>query len=308
MRRREKIAIVLSGILLGAGAVLAPAAAADDQEPTVMAEYTIGQFNMAGGHKEHGKKGNEAPDALIRSVEDRKPAFMTVQEACQDWNARLEEKLPDYVVVFQPILGGSGEPSRCYHGGTLFGNALLARKDLGFDKSGVADYDLQSPQVREPREHRKMLCLKSEPQKTVACSAHLSVGNDSASLAARRGEAARAAGIIAGNYADYKRFLGGDLNDDPLSGVADNFYHPGYGRGAHGDFKEADSPCGNQIKRGYVVWSLPPVWFWCRSGEDTHSQGKLDFLFTPPTVHVTWSDATHAKHSDHSLLWAGVEI
>ncbi|MFF9900153.1 endonuclease/exonuclease/phosphatase family protein [Streptomyces longispororuber] len=306
MRRiRKKAVLVLSGILLGTGAALGPPASAGEAEPRVRADYTIGQFNMAGGHKEHGPKGNEAPDALVRSVQDRQPVFVALQEACRDWNDRLVERLaPAYDIVFDPVTLGDGRTATCWPPHTAeFGNALLFRKDFGFDTATKVAHALQSPAGYEQRE---MVCVRAESRKVVACSTHLTVGDDSKSLNARRHEASVARQILATTYAGYTKFLGGDLNDDPLSGALDNFYDPGYQRGARGEFKEVDSPCGNEIKVGHLIPSLPPTWIWCRSGESTHGAGKLDYLLVPPSTHVDWADATHATHSDHDPLWAGV--
>src|SRR4051794_6718095 len=110
---RRRTAIVLGAALLAVGVAWSPNAAAagtgGPAEPDAAAEYTIGQFNMAGGNAEHGPKGNEAPDALVRSVNDRLPAFMTLEETCRDWNDRLQSQLPDYTVAFHPVTGGGGE-------------------------------------------------------------------------------------------------------------------------------------------------------------------------------------------------------
>ncbi|MEU4806948.1 endonuclease/exonuclease/phosphatase family protein [Actinosynnema sp. NPDC023587] len=236
----------------------------------------------------------------MRSVEDRRPAFVTIQEACRDWNDRLENRLPGYSVAFHPVRGGDGTTARCKHPSD-FGNAVLVRDDLGFDVSRAVPHDLGSPDGYEKRE---VLCVRSESRRIVVCSTYLTVGNDDEPLRVRRQEAAKVKGILA-DYAGDTRFLGGDFNDDPLSAVADNFYHPNYEYGAHGEFKEADSPCGNEVKRGFRVWV---AWIPCRSGESTHDQGKIDLLFVPPAVHLDRADATHATHSDHDPLWAGVQF
>ncbi|QKV96459.1 endonuclease/exonuclease/phosphatase family protein [Streptomyces sp. NA02950] len=304
MAMRTHLALALGALLLGAGAAAGPPAAATEPAAPVAADETIGQFNMAGGNDEHGPKGDEVPDALVRSVEDRRPAFMTLEESCRDWTDRLRSRLPGYTVVFHAVTAGDGKPAQCKHPSD-FGNAVLFRNDLGFDANTAVAHPLESPAGYEQRE---MLCVRSEARKTAVCGTHLTVGSDGPHLRARRHEASVAARILATDYAGYHRFLGGDLNDDPLSGATDNFYHPGYARGAHGEFKEADSPCGNEIKRGYWIWSIPPRWVSCRSGESTHSQGKIDYLFTPPSVRVSWADATHASHSDHDPLWAGVAL
>ncbi|WP_159052059.1 endonuclease/exonuclease/phosphatase family protein [Streptomyces niveiscabiei] len=302
MRFPKRAALALAGILIGTG--WAPGASAAEPAPAALTEHTIGQFNMAGGHAEYGPKGDEVPDALVRSVDDRRPAFMTLSEACRDWNARLESQLPDYTVVFHPVTNGSGQIAQCKHPSD-FGNAVLFRDDLGFDAATAVPHGLESPVGYEQRE---MLCVRSDSRRLAVCSAHLTVGDDRPHLDARRHEAAVAARILATEYAGYTRFLGGDLNDDPLSGATDNFYHPDYRRDAHGQFKEIDSPCGNEMKAGFWIRSLPPVWIWCRSGESTHSQGKIDYLFVEPSLRVAWADATHATYSDHDPLWAGIEF
>ena len=266
-------------------------------------EYAIGTFNMAGGNDEHGGKGDEAPDALVRSVRDRSPAFVTVQEGCEDWSDRLRRQLPDYTVRFDEVLARAPEPGRppqvaqCRHP-SKFGNAILYRNDFGIDGDPVG-HGLGSPATFEQRE---MLCVPSHARKIVVCSAHLTNGDDSDRLEARRAEARVAAGILATTYAGYTTFLAGDLNDDPLSAATDDFYHPYYRRGAHGGFKEVDSPCGNDMRE------FGPFGLYCRSGEPTHGIDKIDYLFVTPTVYVRWADATFALHSDHDPLWAGVSL
>lgn len=116
-----------------------------------------------------------------------------------------------------------------------------------------------------------------------------------------RHEAGEARTAIAASYRGYTAFVGGDFNDDPLSAVADNFYHPDYRRGARGGFKEVDSPCGKTMAMRHSI-------LYCRSGEKTIGSGKIDYLFVRPSVHVNWADVTNAKHSDHRILWAGVAV
>lgn len=280
-------------------------------------DYIIGQFNIAGGNNEYGKHGMEAPDALVTSVQTRgsKLAFVTLQEGCRDWMERLREKLPDYEVAYDAINGGNDDhPVRCYHevdnpkGDQV--NAILYRKDFGIDTAPVA-YDLGTPRDKE---HREMLCVASQARKIVICSAHLSSGD----LGDRRNEAARAADILRTTYAGYTRMVGGDMNDDPLSAVSDNFYAPGYEHGAHGEFKEVDTPCGNDVKEGYDSWIWDPISGFpmpyhtvCRSGETTHkglTGQKIDYLFVPLNVTVHSADATSSKYSDHIPLWADITV
>ncbi|WP_203991777.1 endonuclease/exonuclease/phosphatase family protein [Sphaerisporangium rufum] len=269
----------------------------------------VGTFNMAGGHGTYGALGDQAPDALVTSVQERGPAFVTLQETCRDWTERLDARLPGYSVRFDPVQTGGGATARCRHASD-FGNAVLYRDDLGIDAATA--HPLESPAGYEQRE---MLCVRSTAASLAICSAHLTNGDDQPQLDARRHEASVAAGILAGQYAGYTVFLGGDLNDDPMSGMADNFYDSGYGRGARGRFKEVDSPCGNTITERTGSW---PLYTYCRDGEATFDDWvteegsptgqKFDFIFVTRALQVDWGDATTAPYSDHDPLWASVRF
>ncbi len=278
-------AALAMGILAIPVATAAPAYAASN--------YTIGQFNMAGGHKEYGKLGDEAPDALVQSVNDRKPAWLTLQESCADWNNRLKSKLPEYEIAFNAVKKREGgSTAQCKHA-AAFGNSILFRKDFGFEPVERKKWhDLQSPSDKEQRE---MLCMKAPAKKVAVCTIHLTHDNDKA----RRHEAATAQKILARQeYAGYRVFLGGDLNDDPQSKVANNFYDRDYGFGAHGRYKEVDSPCGNK----------PGGRPGCRWGHPTRGGSKIDYIFVSPSVKVVRAEVGNAKHSDHRLLWSDVSF
>lgn len=310
IRRNTGVLAVVVGVVMG----VTVASAGSAQAAT---DYEVGTFNMAGGHKEHGPKGYEAPDALVRSVESREPAFIALQEACRDWTDRLDSELSAYTVKFDPVLSskktekpGSGLTEKCGHPSD-FGNAILYRDDFGIDSENPQGHDLESPADEEQRE---MLCVQSKAKKVVVCSIHLTGGEGGDDVGARRAEAGKAKSILAKEYAGYTQFVGGDLNDEPLSAVTDNFYHRDYGSGADGELKEVDSPCQNDMKP-----SLSAGLFSCRSGETTSDDWpfgedrpaggrKIDFIFVSPSVKVRWGDTTTAKHSDHDPLWAGVNV
>jgi endonuclease/exonuclease/phosphatase family metal-dependent hydrolase len=269
-------------------------------------DYTIGQFNMAGGNQDEtgNLSGTEAPDALLASIRDRQPVFMTIQEGCRDWSEYIDAQLSDYKVRFEPVIGGDGSIAQCKHNPKSdFGNAIIYRSDLDID--GSVFFHLGSPPGKEQRE---MLCVTSTTRRIAICSIHTT----SDDVQARRDEAAVARGLLATEFPGYTRFVGGDLNDDPMSGVTDNFYDTGYGHGAHGEFKEVDSPCGNNIAESEILSFNPPIVIQCRDGESTHgnffTREKLDYLFVPPSVFVRAADATFATHSDHDPLWAWVTV
>jgi len=299
----DRLAVLIAATLVVASVAVPSVAHAAVQ-------FQVGTFNMAGGHDEHGPKGEEAPEALVGSVNDRNPAFIALQEACRDWSTYLDDRLPNYTVKFDPVVKDrDGLVAQCEHPSD-FGNAVLYRNDLGPDLAQAEGHSLDSPVGTEQRE---MLCVRFEANNFTACSAHLTSGDSDEEIAARRTEAFEAREILATTYADSTRFLGGDLNAPPVSDVTDVFYHTDYGFGATGGYKEVNSPCGNDIDDGFPVGGPP-----CRSGETTHddwifeegspSAQKIDFIFVTPSVSIESADATSAIHSDHDPLWADVSF
>lgn len=279
-------AALAMGILAIPVATAAPAYAASN--------YTIGQFNMAGDHGKYGKLRDEAPDALVQSVIDRKPAWLTLQESCDDWNKRLKAKLPEYEIAFHAVKDYKDGPAgQCKHDATAFGNSILFRRDFGFESvERQKSHELGSPSGKEQRE---MLCMKAPAKKVAVCTIHLTHDDDEA----RGKEAGEAKRILASQeYAGYRVFLGGDLNDDPRSAMANNFYHRDYGSGAHGRYKEVGSPCGNK----------PSGQPGCRWGHPTRGGSKIDYIFVSPSVNVVRAEVGKATHSDHRLLWSDVSF
>jgi len=313
IRRRAGALAVVGGMVMGA--TLASAGSAQ-----AVTDYQIGTFNMAGGHDTHGPKGNEAPDALVESVKSRKPGFVVLQEACRDWTDRLGNELRDYeyTVTFDPVQKSRSGPestsepgptAKCKHPSD-FGNAILYRNNFGIDAVDPGRL-LTTRQEDQREEQREMLCVRAEAKKIVVCSLHLSQADK---VDARRTEAREAKHILAKKYAGYTQFVGGDLNDGPSSAATDNFYHRDYGYGAHGELKEVDSPCGNDMKPRADSFPIA-----CRRGETTSDDWpfgedrptggkKIDYIFVSPSVKVRWGDATTAIHSDHDPLWAGVNF
>jgi endonuclease/exonuclease/phosphatase family metal-dependent hydrolase len=310
--KRAACGVATVALALGAQAMAAPSPA----QAATTVDITIGQFNMAGGNKDYGWRGNEVPDALIRSIEGRSPklAFVTINEGCEDWLRYLDGKLADYSVAFNAVRTGSGEVARCRatpegeddytpRHESDFGNAVIYRDDLGID--GADDHDLGTPEG----EKREMFCVKSTAKRIVICSVHLTSDNSDH----RKREGAEAKRILATTYAGYTKFVGGDLNAKPLEEELNNFYHTGYGFDAAGEFKEVDSPCRNTISETLLEY---PLYGPCRDGEPTHVSfdlggiitlyKKIDYIFVSPSVFVRSADATSSTYSDHDPLFADV--
>ncbi|MFE5858487.1 endonuclease/exonuclease/phosphatase family protein [Streptomyces sp. NPDC056500] len=338
MKSHTRMVLVVAAVLLATDTVNSTAAVA---EPPAAVEYQIGTFNMAGGNKHHGSKGPEAPEALVRSIQERGPAFVAVQEGCADWSDHLRARLGgtdgsrEHAVFFNPVkrgisgpdgrLGDPGVPDEALADATCdkkpvaFGNGVIVRTDVFGPAQDLRaeEHPLTSAVMRQAvteggekagryatKERREMFCVRSEARRMAACSVHLT--HDDRDL--RIAEASTAQGILRDAYAGYTTLLGGDFNDDPLSATADQFYAPGYERGAQGEFKEVDSPCGNEVKRGFTTQELWWPYTYCRSGEATLNGDKIDALYVPLSVEVKWADATSAQHSDHVPLWAGVML
>jgi endonuclease/exonuclease/phosphatase family metal-dependent hydrolase len=308
----RRVIAPLAGVVAAAGLVAAGVLIAGPDPGSRPAEsgsgaYVMGQFNMAGGTTEYGGKANAPPDALAEDVKDRKPAFVTMQETCRDWDERLEDRLPGYTVLFSPVRNlakNPGTPARCAHP-TDFGNTIVFRDGLGFDKK---DADVHQLGSTSGDEHREMVCVRSKPRKLVVCSAHLTPG-EGEFLASRKREVAKVQRVLASRYADYTVLLGGDINDVPLSGVLDRLYNRDYKHGARGALKEAASPCGNAMKPERRAAELPRSRYTqCRSGEQTHSKGKIDYIFVSPSVRVESGSVSYSEQSDHKQLWARVDL
>lgn len=273
----------------------APPGPAPIQAGPAATTYRLGTFNMAGGNPKYGTAGDEAADDFVRTVKERRPAFVSIQEGCQDWTERLDSRLPGYTAVFDPVVPEVGTPAKCWHD-SAFGNALLYRDDLGFTPEAGGGHDLGSPAGREQRE---MLCVRSQARRLAVCSIHMSSGSAPELQEARRMEAAEAKRLLATTYRGYQKFLMGDINTTPDAAPTDSFYHRDYGDGAAGEFKEADSPCGNHMNN----WTVP-----CRAGEATFGLKKIDYLFVPPSATVNWSETEHSDYSDHDSLWAEIVL
>ena len=124
-----------------------------------------------------------------------------------------------------------------------------------------------------------MLCVVSDTVRRVVCSAHLTRGrssnnnkNEPDRPAARAHEASVIKEDLRYWYSGYTVFLGVDANALPTEAPLNQLYHSSYGGGAGGSWKEATSPCDDQMAPN------------CRSGPATHSDGKIDYLFVTPSA------------------------
>jgi endonuclease/exonuclease/phosphatase family metal-dependent hydrolase len=295
--------VVVGGVGVGAGVLVAQGA----DEPEPHGTYVVGQFNMAGGTTEHGAEPTAPADAFAEDVRDRKPVFVAMQETCRDWDERLEKRLPGYTVVFSPVRNlarNPGSPARCHHP-TDFGNTLLVKDGMGFETRKPDVHQLGST---DGDEYREMACVRSAERRLVFCAAHLTPGEGKL-LTSRQREVATVARVLRTKYDGDTVVLGGDINDLPSSGVLGRLYHRDYGQGARGALKDASGPCGDAVKPEKRASQLPRSRYVpCRSGEPTHSKGKLDYLFVSSSVRVVSNEQAYSAHSDHKQVWARIRV
>ena len=269
---------------------------------------TVGQFNMYGNKGHHGDPGLDDEDgivpAIVRSVDDRNPTFMSLNEACQSQTDALEQQLGGhYKVYFAPITRYDGDGNvggvTC-DDGSAYGNAVLYRTDFADDIRGTP-YNLDTPQYDEDgNERRGAACVSSASKGTTFCAVHLTAEGGDEGDDARDTETRNLRDSLDRDYPGNTILMGGDFNATPGSDPMNNIYEPRYGGDAEGRFKEVDSTGG----------SLGG----CRSGGNTHGGiggrhvfgKKIDYIFTTPDVEIHDAQATHSPVSDHSPLWSDV--
>lgn len=262
----------------------------------------IGTFNMY-GNKGHGGETDPIVPAIVRSVNDRQPTFLALNEVCQSQATALDEQLDGYRVYFAPIERVDDQGQRggvTCRNGSPYGNAVLYREDFA-DDIQVHDYDLGTPDREGAHEKRGTACVSSASKGTTFCSVHLTSEGGEEGDEARKAETGNLRDILARDHRGQTILVGGDFNAPPDSDALDNMYDERYGGGANGDFKEVDSTSGS---------------YSCRGGEKTHGEvrvgpftfggDKIDYIFTTNDVEIHDTDATHSDDSDHDPLWSDV--
>ncbi|MGH3389155.1 MAG: endonuclease/exonuclease/phosphatase family protein [Actinomadura sp.] len=263
----------------------------------------IGTFNMY-GNVGHGGVEEPIVSAIERSVDERDPTFLALNEVCENQAQALDARLDGYRVYFAPIDQINGEGGRevqTCDNDAAYGNAVLYREDFADDMQG-RPHDLGTPDREGSHEKRGMACVSSASQGTVFCAAHLTSEGGDDGDEARAAEGRNISDILARDYAGQTVLLGGDFNASPGSDSLDGIYDPRYGGGAHGDLKEADSTGGFLGN--------------CRTGEKTHGESgfgpfnfggsKIDYIFTSTDVEIHDTDATQSADSDHDPVWSDV--
>lgn len=296
-----------AGLATCAAGVVAPRPTPSPSPPIVRTQaYTVGTFNMAGGHTNYGDRPATAL-ALAKSITDRGADMVFLQEACKGMTDRLQNDLSarGWKVVFLPT-GEAGQqcvqprrpngpPSDDVPGqrdkGSRFGIGIVYRATR-FTLRGRWAYDLPSAGF----EQRKMVCLDiTAPRSIFACSTHFTAGDGKDRDKNRLQQAltvnSKLAPAISGGRTV---FLGADLNTTPNQDALDPLLNPLYRDGARGPFVEVDSGPSQEV-RGYDR----------DAGDPTYGSRKIDYIFARG-VTVARADTGWSDFSDHRLLWAKV--
>jgi endonuclease/exonuclease/phosphatase family metal-dependent hydrolase len=238
----------------------------------------VGTFNIAGNTRNHGS--TEIADDVVRSMLDRRPMVMMLQESCYAQFHHTRARLASlYSGAFFKV------PDRkCDGGAGSFGNVLLWRRDA-LAVNHTKQYHLNSAPGLEKRQ---MGCAKSDRPPLVACTLHLSQHDQKSS---KDREMAVVAKTARGWATKYPVIVGGDFNSTPDEPQLDSMYLPDYGRGASGIFREIDN-------------------LGSRTGEPTHEEGKYDYIFFTRNLRWHWGDATFSRkdRSDHKPLWGALTM
>jgi endonuclease/exonuclease/phosphatase family metal-dependent hydrolase len=254
-------------------AILAAALVACSAAPAAAADQ-VGTFNMAGQAKNKGKTA--VAEDVMRSMLDRRPLVMTLQEVCYTQFHHLRAKLNSlYAGAFFKV-----PARRCKEGNASFGNAVFWRR-----ASLKVNYVKQYPLGSSPGlEQRQMGCVKSDQPRFVACSVHLTNPKDQATRQSQHREMAKVAETVNGWASKYPVVVSGDFNARPGELLMSALYQGVYGGGAAGLFREVSSPTA-------------------RRGEPSHDKGKLDYIFASPGLNPRGGDATKSLRSDHRPVW-----
>ncbi|MBK1787572.1 endonuclease/exonuclease/phosphatase family protein [Prauserella cavernicola] len=257
--------------LMAATTLLAPATAEAATERTYL------QFNMAGKKLNNGDPA--VADAVAKSVKDRMPSVVTLNEVCKTQYDELEAELEKS--GYHATFGPTGPKCK----GKGFGNAI-------FVHNSVKEYqNYKLPRTEEETETRKMLCVKATAHKSMACVTHLSQGR-------YKEERARQVGFIATKVGEFEKkgyrvIVGGDFNTEPRAGVIDPMYARCHSPKGSGLFYEADSErCGRRTGAATV------------DGGGTGGEGKIDYLFFSKGYSKLSAQVVPVSVSDHHLLWA----
>jgi endonuclease/exonuclease/phosphatase family metal-dependent hydrolase len=248
-------------------------ALAADARPTAT-PLTLLQLNMCGNACTSG--GLDVVDELVRTVAERRPFAVTLNEVCENQFGQLRADLAGYHGQFDP----TGPKCR---NGERYGNAAFLRTA---ELTVVGSWQLPALIFEEDR---RLLCVAGPPLgpgPVIVCVTHLSV--DRSNLP---GQIDAVATVLSGLTGPL--VLAGDFNSDPADARMDSLYQRFHEVDA-GDRGVLNQPVGSDVLN-----------------EDTYDRHKFDYIFLSDdgwsTSGADAADAVNGR-SDHDGLWATVTL
>ncbi|WP_432129232.1 endonuclease/exonuclease/phosphatase family protein [Streptomyces sp. bgisy082] len=302
--RALRRALTVGAAALLATAGLAPTAArADVVTPSTAPSVRMLTYNACGNVCAHeGVTAAQWAATVKTSMDNWSADTLLLTEACYGQYAALRDSLTGY----QPVwLATSSGPAGCGKwtatGDKRFGMAVFVKSTAPVERL-TADL----PENPVDSNKRALLCARGgvEGRTALACVTHLTHKgdrdeNDEDLLNTARIQQARAvrarvdAWSLPGNL---PVILGGDFNAHPGEPEMGEFYGFQGGTGRYGEVDETDE---DRFPTGCAGLN------YCRSGESTHDNGKLDYIFVSADHFKTvQGDAMGrtANMSDHHLL------
>ncbi|MEV8533907.1 endonuclease/exonuclease/phosphatase family protein [Streptomyces sp. NPDC051211] len=247
-------------------------------------------YNACGASCKHvGVPKEQWAETIQTSVDNWSADSVMLTEICYEQYAALRDKLTEYAPAWYATSNGA---SGCGKWDTVdpdlrIGLAVFVKT------SSVERLTTGLPANPEDSNPRGLLCAKGaiEGRTTLSCVTHLShVGDDGrlAQAKAVRQQVDTWAGTL-------PVILAGDFNAAPTSLEMSEFYGFHGGTGRYGEVDESDQDFFHSGCTGT----------YCRSGETTHANGKLDYIFVSADhFRFVQGDAMGKSEnmSDHNLL------
>ncbi|MFF7780018.1 endonuclease/exonuclease/phosphatase family protein [Streptomyces tanashiensis] len=282
---RRVLALATAALLLTFGTM--SSAQADIVSSSTAPSVRMLTYNACGAQCAHtGVSADTWADTIKTSVDNWSADSVMLTEICYGQYAALRDRLTDYAPAWYRTSNG---PAGCGKWGSdlRFGLAIFVKTP------SVERLTVPLPDNPEDGNPRGLLCAKGaiEGNMTLSCVTHLSHIGDAGRLA----QAKKVREQVASWAGTLPVILGGDFNASPTSEEMSQFYGFQGGTGVFGEVDETD--------QDYFPSSCTGLY--CRSGETTHANGKLDYIFVSADHFKTVQGDAMGKTenmSDHNLL------
>ncbi|MCY0951339.1 endonuclease/exonuclease/phosphatase family protein [Streptomyces sp. H27-S2] len=250
-------------------------------------------YNACGAACDDRVSKDQWGETIKTSMDNWSADSVMLTEICYDQYEALRDKLTGYAPAWYATsnVKGCGEWDTD-NPDLRIGLAIFVKT------ASVERLTFALPANPEDGNPRGLLCAKGaiEGRTTLSCVTHLSHVGDAGRLAQAKAVRAKV-DEWAGNL---PVILGGDFNAAATSAEMSEFYGFQGGTGRYGEVDESD--------QDYFTPNCTGIY--CRSGETTHANGKLDYIFVSADhFRNVQGDALgkSANMSDHNLLRGAAE-